>query len=600
MIEISQITGTLQQVALAIVSIMDVDVLIVDSQLNRLVGTGTLSKNLKTPVDQGSVFAYALKRGESFIIEDPRTHEACRACGRKQDCTEQAELCCPIRINGQVAGVIGLIAFDEESRSKLLARKGSYLAFVQQMAELIASKALEVHQHRETEKLAMELQTLVEEIGQGVLITDASGSIIRSNGSGRSILGIRQDGELGKILPSFCVEGDGLRPGRHTFILPKVKGRILCTIKSIYTGTGLTGYLVIVEKLKDVLKAVDHVMGSAVNTEFSEIIGDSDPIRKSRLYGEKAAQGDSTVLILGESGTGKELFARAIHTASNRSGEAFIPINCAAIPDHLLESELFGYEEGAFTGARKGGYIGKFEMADRGTLFLDEIGDMSLHLQTKLLRVLEERVLDKIGSRERIPINVRIIAATHQDLEKQINLGTFREDLFYRLNVIPLTLPPLRERRSDILVLVDHFIAEICRNRNLPPATLDEDARMILQAWHWPGNVRELQNTLAYALQMTSGSLIHREDLPERFREEVAGTIPLENAGHTVSDSQQQEQASGKVQAVTPLEALERQEIRQALRIYGKDINAAGKALGISRATLYRKIKLYQKDDPSF
>ncbi len=595
MIAISQITDTLQQVASAIVSVMDVDVLIVDNQFNRLVGTGTLSKNLKTPVDQGSVFAYALKRGESFIIENPRTHEACKACGRIDDCTEQAELCCPITINGEVAGVIGLIAFDEQARFKLLARKDSYLRFVQQMADLIASKALEVHQHRETEKLAMELQTLVEEIGQGVLITDASGRVIRSNRLGCSILGIKTDEHLRNKLPAICLSTDGLRSGRHTFLLPKIKGRILCTIKSIHTGGGLTGYLVMVEKLKDVLKTVNQMIGSSVHTEFSEIIGESQSFRNSLLLGEKAAQGDSTVLILGESGTGKELFARAIHTAGNRRNEAFIPINCAAIPDHLLESELFGYEEGAFTGARKGGYIGKFEMADRGTLFLDEIGDMSLHLQTKLLRVLEERVVDKIGSRERIPINVRIIAATHQDIESRIVQGTFREDLYYRLNVIPLILPPLRERKSDILILADHFITEICSNRDLPKAQLDDSVRKLLQMWPWPGNVRELQNTMAYALQMASGNVILRDDLPERFRAGTESAVMTVEADMT-SDKRETAFVTDAAPDVRTLDHLERSEIAHAIGIYGKDVEGAAKALGISRATLYRKISLYRID----
>ncbi len=588
MIAIAQITETLQQVADAIASITDVDVLIVDNRLKRLVGTGILSKDLNTPVDQGSVFAYALKKSESFIIEDPRTHEACKSCGRKEDCEEKAELCCPITIGGEVAGVIGLIAFNESSRVKLLERKNSYLAFVKQMADLIASKALEDHRLKETEKLAMELRTLVEEIVQGVLITDAQGRVIHSNRLGCSILQITPEVNLREYLPESCLDAHGLKVGRHTFILPKSKGRVLCTIKAIHTGTRQTEYLVMVEKLKDVLKSVNQMIGSAVYTEFSEVIGKSPAIMSSRLMGEKAALGDSTVLILGESGTGKELFARAIHTASARRSEAFIPINCAAIPDHLLESELFGYEEGAFTGARKGGYIGKFEMADRGTLFLDEIGDMSLHLQTKLLRVLEERVLDKIGSRERIPINVRIIAATHQNLENQIKQGTFREDLYYRLHVIPLKLPALRDRRSDIPILTEYFVHEICANRSLPDMRLDDSVKRILMDWEWPGNVRELQNTLSYALQMATGRIVTCDDLPERFRTRNSVLEGCEDTRYF--DDAERGDNPGRI---IPLGQLEREAIRRALLIHGKDIEAAGRALGISRATLYRKIKEY-------
>lgn len=573
MIAIAQITDTLEQVAQAIVSVIDVDVLIVDNRLTRLVGTGRLSENLKTPVDQGSVFAYALSRGESFVIEDPRTHEACRNCGRKGVCAEQAELCCPIRINGQVAGVIGLIAFDAEGRRKLLDRKESYLDFVRQMAGLIASKALEVHRLIETEKLAGELHTLVEEINQGVLITDGSGRIMHSNGTGRGILQTHADGDLRAVLPASCLEGDGLKAGHHTFILPKGNSRTLCTIKAIYTGSRKTGYIVIVEKLKDAMKTVNQVMGATAEADFSDIIGESPALSASIAMGRKAAVGDSTVLILGESGTGKELFAKAIHSASSRYGEPFVPINCAAIPDHLLESELFGYEEGAFTGARRGGAIGKFEMADRGTLFLDEIGDMSLHLQTKLLRVLEERVLDKLGSRKRIPINVRIIAATHQNLEGLIAQGRFRQDLYYRLNVIPLRLPPLRERREDILPLARHFTRVICANRNLPHILPDEDASAILTRYGWPGNVRELQNALAYALQMAGGERIRPQDLPENLR----GTVPLSQAPSE--------------EPIIPLAELEQKEIAKAMIRWNGDTARAAKALGISRATLYRRLQ---------
>lgn len=575
MIAISQISETLEQVAQAIVSVIDVDVLIVDRQLVRLVGTGRLARNLQTPVDQGSVFAYALKRGESFVIEDPRTHEACRNCGQKGVCAEQAELCCPIRINGEVAGVIGLIAFDSQSRSRLLDRKDSYLDFVRQMADLIASKALEIHRLRETEKLAGELHTLVEELSQGVLITDDQGRVIHSNGTGRDLLGVSEAGSLTAVLPRICTHKSGLRPGRHTFISPGGTGRILCTIKAISTADRTTGYVVIAEMLKDVMKTVSHVMGAGAGVDFSHIIGQSALLRSSIDLGRRASAGDNTVLILGESGTGKELFARAIHTASSRSREPFVPINCAAIPDHLLESELFGYEEGAFTGARKGGVIGKFEMADRGTLFLDEIGDMSLHLQTKLLRVLEERVLDKLGSRKRIPVDVRIIAATHQDLEAQIREGRFRQDLFFRLNVIPLQLPPLRQRREDILPLARHFIGEICENRRIASLQLDTGAAAILESYGWPGNVRELQNALAYALQMASGDSVTAENLPERLRmatEPGAGSEPA-------------------VRGLKPLAVLEREAIQAAMSLFKGDAAQAAKALGIGRATLYRRLK---------
>lgn len=586
MIEISTIKDTLFQVAAAISSVIDVDVLIVDSRLVRLAGTGRLASNMRAPVDKGSVFAYAMKQGESFIIEDPRTHEACRACGQKETCCEQAELCCPIAINGEIAGVIGLIAFDGDAKKRLLARKDSYLIFVRQMAGLIASKALEVHQYLETQQMAKQLHTLVEEMVHGVFVTDNNGLVLHNNQLGYKLLNVSSGGNLKNVLPSICVMGSQLIPGRHTFITPSGRTRVLCTVKVIKVEDAVTGYLVMVEKLKDVLKTVNQVMGCPAHVDFKDIIGRSNTLQRSVSLGERAAKGDSTVLILGESGTGKELFARAIHGASSRRNEPFIPINCAAIPDHLLESELFGYEEGAFTGARKGGAIGKFEMADRGTLFLDEIGDMSLHLQAKLLRVLEERVLDKIGSRERIPINVRIIAATHQDLALGIKQKTFREDLFYRLNVIPLMLPPLRARKEDIPELSAHFIRVIADNRNMGPMALDKEAERILTEWSWPGNVRELQNTLSFALQMTTGNQITAGDLPQRFLEETENGL----RGH-LRHSFEKAVPSEATDEILELSVLEKRAIERAMTYYGKDVEGAAKALGISRATLYRKLK---------
>lgn len=202
-----------------------------------------------------------------------------------------------------------------------------------------------------------------------------------------------------------------------------------------------------------------------------------------------ASRSTSTILITGESGTGKELFARSIHNHSDRVDNPFVTVNCAAIPDNLLESELFGYEEGSFTGAKKGGKLGKFELADKGTIFLDEIGDMSLHLQAKLLRVLQERELDKIGGKSNIFIDVRIIAATNKNLETMVKNGSFREDLYYRLNVIPIKLPSLRERRGDIPLLINYMIDEYSHKLEKEILGIDENAKQLLINYSWPGNI---------------------------------------------------------------------------------------------------------------
>ena len=311
---------------------------------------------------------------------------------------------------------------------------------------------------------------------------------------------------------------------------------------------------------------------------IDNIIGESESIKKVKKETIMAAQSVSTVLITGESGTGKELFARAIHNHSKRAEYPFIAVNCAAIPDNLLESELFGYEEGAFTGARKGGKLGMFEIAHKGSLFLDEIGDMSLHLQSKLLRVLQEKEVNKIGAKSNIEIDVRIIAATNKDLESMVREGTFREDLYYRLNVIPIKLPSLSQRKGDIPLLIDYMIKEYSIKLEKSVEGIDEIALDRMQRYGWPGNVRELQNSIEYSVNMAQGSEITVDVLPKSILE--------------YEEKFEEDETS----AIETLEDLEKREIQKALKRYGvykKDKELAAKALGISRATLYRKIEKY-------
>ena len=253
-------------------------------------------------------------------------------------------------------------------------------------------------------------------------------------------------------------------------------------------------------------------------------------------------------------------------------------VNCAAIPDNLLESELFGYEEGAFTGAKKGGKLGKFEIAHKGTIFLDEIGDMSLHLQGKLLRVLQERELDKIGGKSNIFIDVRVIAATNKNLEELVKSGKFREDLYYRLKVIPITLPALRERRDDIPLLIDYTIKEYSHKLNKDVIGMEENAKKTLVDYSWPGNVRELQNIIEYSINMSTSSLLTLDDIPNNIISKY-----YDEESHTEKD-------------IRTLEDLEKREIIKALnkyKNYKKDKELVAKALGISRATLYRKLEKY-------
>jgi Nif-specific regulatory protein len=268
--------------------------------------------------------------------------------------------------------------------------------------------------------------------------------------------------------------------------------------------------------------------------DFSSIIGSSGPVRQMYEQMAQVASTNTTVLIRGESGTGKELIAHAIHYNSPRANKPFVKVSCAALPDSLIESELFGYEKGAFTGAEQR-KKGRFELADGGTLFLDEIGDINLATQVKLLRVLQEREFERLGSTDSIKVNVRLIAATNKDMERAIAAGTFREDLYYRLNVFTIFVPPLRERKADLLLLVDHFLEKFSREHKKTIKRISTPAIDMLMSYHWPGNVRELENTLERAVLMCDGQVIHGHHLPPSLQTaEASGTVNRVSLGDAV------------------------------------------------------------------
>jgi len=307
---------------------------------------------------------------------------------------------------------------------------------------------------------------------------------------------------------------------------------------------------------------------------FDDIIGLSKEISTAKSIASKAAQTHSNVLLLGESGTGKELFAHAIHLASDRVYAPFVKVNCGAIPSDLLESELFGYEGGAFTGAKKEGKIGKFELADGGTIFLDEIGDMPLHMQVKLLRTIQEKEVEKIGSIGSKKIDIRIIAATNKNLEKSMLEGNFRQDLYYRLNVVTIHIPALRERTDDILPIANHLIKKISKDLNKKIIGITTDTEDYLKEYPWKGNIRELENTLERAINLTENSaLITPIDLPEQITgiKEIKIIKSLEETMFTA----------------------EKQAITDALKATDGNKTKTAKILGIGRTSLYEKIQKY-------
>lgn len=305
-------------------------------------------------------------------------------------------------------------------------------------------------------------------------------------------------------------------------------------------------------------------------------VGNSPKMQEAIRIGKKVAKSDSTVFLRGESGTGKEIMAKMIHALSDRHEKLMISINCAAIPENLVESELFGYEEGAFTGAKKHGSIGKFELADGSTIFLDEIGDMPLPVQTKLLRVLQENKVERIGGTKPIPINIRVICATNKNIEQMVEEGTFREDLYYRLNIIPIELPPLRKRKDDLPALIDYYIAYYNQKLGKNMAGVSPEALQTLLSYDWPGNVRELKNIIEYLANIAEGEQIQLADLPDHI---------VLRSGRGYEDWSLEE----------IMEEYEKRVLGSMLKQNASlaEKNQLADALKISRATLYRKLKKY-------
>lgn len=314
---------------------------------------------------------------------------------------------------------------------------------------------------------------------------------------------------------------------------------------------------------------------------FVDIIGESHAIQQAVRKAKQVAPGPSTVLILGKSGTGKELFAQAIHGASDCRRGPFVPVNCGAIPKELIQSELFGYVDGAFTGAKRGGCIGKFEAASGGTLFLDEIGEMPLEMQINLLRVLESSAIMPVGGKKTVSINVRIVAATNKSLFEEVAKGRFREDLYYRLNVVSITLPSLKAREGDVRLLVDYWTDKISRKLGRTLKQIEPDAMQLLENFHWPGNIRELVNALESSINLMTGDTLTINDLPGYLRHE-----PSEKPG-----------IGGE--RIMTLDDQIKESINRALLFYDGNISKAARALGIGRNTLYDKLKKYGIKPPS-
>jgi len=460
---------------------------------------------------------------------------------------------------------------------------------------IATAKAIEnqIHQSEVSRKLEIEnnyVNTTIESNFDAVLIIDEKGRIIRINKAGEEIFGLPTDA----ILNQNCEDIFGVNnPLIHALdkgkeikeeeVSLKINGRDMVfysTIRPIFIESHEPkGAVAFFREIRAVRRMAKRYSTSKAKFTFEHLIGRNKEFMKAVVMAKKVANSSVKVLLEGETGTGKELFAQAIHNFSSRRNKPFVAINCAAIPLELMESELFGYEEGAFTGARRGGLLGKIELAEGGTLFLDEIGSMPLSLQSKFLRVLEAGIIMRIGGRREIVTDVRIISATNKDLWEEIRNSNFREDLFYRINLATIKIPPLRERKDDITLLIEYFYKRKSGNNNQVDISsiIEDKALQVLLSYHWPGNVRELENTIERALLFFSGDKIKVKDLSPHLMQVVNKETDLGLNG-------------GKIKK---LGELEKELIIKALKISDGNITLAAQQLGIARNTFYVKIKKY-------
>ena len=589
MSKLSQNRDAVQKVAEAIASVLSVEVTIVDNELCRIAGTGRYALSIGERLDKDSAFARVLRDRQGFIISSPGQDSACMTCDMKMACTEQAEVCCPILLGEEAIGIIALIAFDENQRRTLLAQSDRLLDFLDRMADLLANKVAEQERVLQLKTMQKQIETIINTVQEGIVATDKKGRIINLNSAAAGMLQMNPEEARSHYLMDYLpglpvlnlLEQKNEWTNRETFRMNDGRKIYFIVSSKLWReGDEICGLVATVRELSEVRKFVSHISTQTHYYTFDMILGNSPVMAKVKQEAAQAAAGTATVLIQGESGTGKELFARAIHCAGERREKPFIAINCAAIPEALLESELFGYEEGAFTGAKRGGKPGKFELADGGTVFLDEIGDMSLSIQSKLLRVLQERRIERVGGVGSSSIDVRILAATHKDVEAMVGRGEFRQDLFYRINVFPLHVPPLRERAEDILLLIETFLARYCQALNKQIQGMENGVYQWLLQYSWPGNIRELENTMEYLVNIETTPMITEKYIPDRIKLAVKSSQDLHTGNFAFN--------------IIPIDVLEHQSILQALQHFGTTTDGkekAARALGISKATLYRKLK---------
>ena len=565
-------------------NLLNVDVGVVDKNMFRVTGTG-LYKNIDGVYALGSVYKNTLETGKTHIIENPRLHTLCTQCKDKKNCKEKLEISTPIYCHKEIIGVLGLVCFNDEQKNKILANCESYLHFTKQIAEFIGIKFFEYQENLLQKDQENTLKTILENINKGVIIIDKDNTIVSINPIAIEKLNLKFQCVGKKII--IITQNDYLM-NEEVFKL-SINNKDFTVVGkkiSLTSFDNRKNSAFIFEDIKKINENIAEITNNNV-ISLNDIYGNSEATKKLKENILKIADTSSTVLITGESGTGKELVARSLHSHSNRKNKPFVVINCSAIPDSLLESELFGYVKGAFTGANNNGRVGKFELANNGVIFLDEIGDMPLYLQAKILRVIQEKKIERIGSNKSIDLDIKIIAATNVNLEEKIKEQKFRSDLYYRLNVIPFKLLPLRERKEDILPIIEKLIKKYNRISGKNIISIDDEVKQAFLSYDWPGNVRELENVIELMFNISgNSSILNSSLLPENISKKSVSNPPKSSQIIIKNPSDDFEN----------FDIIEKNYILQGLEKFGNTTEGKkiiSEKMGIGLTTLYRKLKRF-------
>jgi sigma-54 dependent transcriptional regulator, acetoin dehydrogenase operon transcriptional activator AcoR len=578
------------------------------SAIRLLVSDGSLALATLFTLEEGKVDTTYEKRiaefvaatGEPILIDDLRTDDRPGRLG-------SSLVSVPLVLEERVVGTLTLMdkmttasgrrLFSDDDVSVLFALSSQIAAEIEdirltsRLQELVRS---ERQQGQQLRSLYNRSRALLESISDGLLAIDREGTILEANTVARRILGRRAEEIEGGLVSRFVDDnpplsrwlerGEQFSSRVITLLCRDGKVAAMANLQPVYDEEQQpTGAVLTFREMGEVGRLVNRVIGVQRTFTFDDILGESPVIEKTKELARVAAGTASNILIQGETGTGKEVFAQAIHNASAFSEGPFLAINCAALPRDLIESELFGYVEGAFTGASRKGRLGKFELASGGTIFLDEIGEIPAEVQVKLLRVLQEKAIVRVGGDRTIPVDCRLIAATNRDLHRAVAEGVFRQDLLYRLDVISIDVPPVRERQGDLPIFVARFLETFAERNGKVIEGIAPEALARMEAYDWPGNVREVENVIEHAVAMTRQRWVTTEDMPP-FRAVASGSS-------TATPPDLEATSVGLEGAVARHEAAQRAMYLEALKTSSGDINQAASLLGMSRATFYRHLR---------